>query len=122
MASTPISDVPTPNPSTTYSSLLYPHLSDEDISVLTEFFNYVDADHDGVISIEEIRMACAIDINHDGVISDSEKDQAARVWLRLYLNREDVDHHHSIALSDLLMFNELYVGRSIRFRSARANY
>lgn len=113
--------IDTPDPSKTYSSLLYPHLSDEDISVLTEFFQYVDTNQDGFITVDEIRNACAMDINHDGVISEMERDQTARVWLRLYLDREDVEHTHTISLGQLLQFNDRYVGRSIHFRTPLAN-
>ena len=114
--------VDTPDPKTIFSSLLYPRLSEEDISVITEFFSFIDTNGDGIIDITEIRSACQIDINHDGIISESEKDQAARVWIRLYLDREDVQHNHAITLADLLTFNNRYIGQPIHFRGALANY
>lgn len=113
-----VETIDTPDPSKIFSSLLYPNLSDEDISVISEFFNHIDANKDGVITIDEIRRACAYDINHDGVISESEKDQTSRFWLRLYLNREDLSHQNQISLSDLLTFNNRTVGHTIRFRGA----
>jgi len=114
--------VDTPDPKMIFSSLLYPRLSEEDISVLTEFFEFIDANGDGLVDIDEIRSACQIDINSDGIISESEKDQAARVWIRLYLDREDISHSHLITLADLLSFNNRYIGQPIHFRGALANY
>lgn len=36
-----------------------------DTSAIVEFFNFVDTDHDGFITIEDIKNACAVDINQD---------------------------------------------------------
>jgi len=44
-----------------------PTLSVNEIAVLLEFFNYVDTNHDGFVTVAEIRAAVT-DTNADGTI------------------------------------------------------
>ena len=53
-----------------------------EVSVISEFFAFVDTDRDGFITVDEIREACKVDLNNDGVITDDEKMQCARVWIK----------------------------------------
>lgn len=83
----------------------YPKLSSDEVSVLTEFFNFVDTNHDGYITVEEIKMACAVDINGDGIISNEEILKGAGVWLNSYLSQQDLDMDAKVSLQELLKFN-----------------
>ena len=83
----------------------YPNLTPDIISVITEFFNWVDTDHNGCISIEEIKTACAVDINNDSVISEDERVTCAKPWIEVYLQQQDLDNNQQITLHELLQFN-----------------
>ena len=82
-----------------------PALSVDDISVITEFFNYVDTDHDGFITISEIRAAVAVDTDADGTISDIEITASALPWVSDLVN-QDADVDSKISLVELIAYNE----------------
>ena len=75
-----------------------------DTSVIAEFFNYIDTDHDGFITVNEIKEACAVDINQDGIVSEDEKLQCAHVWLQETFPLQDLDGDQKISLAELLVF------------------
>ena len=75
------------------------------IETLTIFFNWVDSDRDGFITITEIREACAVDVNGDGVISDAEKIACGQAWIDSYLPMQDLDGDKKISLVELIAFN-----------------
>jgi Ca2+-binding EF-hand superfamily protein len=75
------------------------------IETLTVFFNWVDTDHDGFISIDEIKEACAVDIDGDGTITDAEKIQCAQQWITMNLPLQDANGDQLISLAELLAFN-----------------
>jgi Ca2+-binding EF-hand superfamily protein len=83
----------------------YPNLSQETINNLTEFFQFVDKDNDGYITVAEIREACAVDINNDGVISEDEKDRTSRVWIQTYFGSQDLNSDMKVSLHELLTYN-----------------
>lgn len=58
----------------------YPNLSQDEMETMTLFFQYLDTDHDGLVSIDEIREACGVDIDGDGVITEVEKTASAAPW------------------------------------------
>lgn len=74
-------------------------------SVIAEFFAFVDTDHDGYITVEEIKAACAVDINGDGAITEEERLQCARVWINEKLPLQDLDADHRITLQELLTYS-----------------
>ena len=86
-------------------TMAYPNLTIEDIQVMTEFFNFVDQDHDGLLTIEEIKTACQVDINMDGVISEEERAQCARVWTDFVFANQDMNGDNKISLEELLKYN-----------------
>lgn len=71
---------------------------------LTTFFNYVDADGDGVITIAEIIAACAVDIDGDGTVTEAEAAIGAAPWLA-DLSKQDVDGSQTLTLQELLNYN-----------------
>lgn len=75
-----------------------------DTSVIIEFFNFVDTDRDGFITVNEIKEACAVDINQDGIVSEDEKIQCARVWLQDRFPLQDLDGDQKISLAELLAY------------------
>lgn len=75
-----------------------------DESVIREFFAWVDTNHDGFITIEEIKSACEVDINGDGVVSEDERLQCARGWLAIFAE-QDLDVNQLISLDELLAYN-----------------
>lgn len=89
----------------------YSHLNADDIATITTVFQFIDADHDGYITVDEIREACSIDINGDGIISDAEKDQCARIWLQSYMPLQDANTDHRLSLAECLAFNDAYKGK-----------
>lgn len=86
-------------------SAQYPQLTADDIDTITRFFQFVDTDSDGFITIAEIREACAVDLDGDGTISDSEKDACAAPWIQGYLTSEDANGDQRITLPELLQYN-----------------
>ena len=85
----------------------YSNLSADDIVALTMFFEYVDTDHDGYITIEEIRTACAVDYNSDGVIDQNELIRGGQIWIEQYLPSQDVNADSKITLEELLSYNNV---------------
>lgn len=83
----------------------YPNLSTEEIEVITMFFNYVDADGDGYITIQEIKTACEADINGDGDITEEERTICSQVWISSYLVLQDTDEDLRVTLAELLTYN-----------------
>ena len=86
-------------------SASYPKLTYEEFCNLTEFFNFVDTNHDGFITVEEIKVACGVDINQDGAISEEEMITCARVWLNTYLAIQDINNDTKLSLDEILKFN-----------------
>jgi Ca2+-binding EF-hand superfamily protein len=86
-------------------SVSYPKLTYEELCTLTEFFNYVDTDHDGFITKEEIKVACGVDINQDGAISEEEMITCARIWLTTYLTNQDINNDMKLTLHEILQYN-----------------
>lgn len=83
----------------------YPNLSAEDIEIVTLFFNYVDTDGDGYITVEEIKTACEVDIDGDGDITEEERAACSQVWISDYLGLEDLDEDTRVTLVELLQYN-----------------
>jgi Ca2+-binding EF-hand superfamily protein len=79
--------------------------SADKIETLTAFFNWVDANNDGLISVEEIKEACAVDLDGDGVITEAEKIQSARQWIETNFPLQDANGDQLISLQELLEFN-----------------
>jgi hypothetical protein len=77
-----------------------------DTQVLREFFEWVDTDRDGLITVDEIKDACAVDINGDGTYSDQEKVQCARGWLQQFA-QQDIDSNQTISFRELLAYNNV---------------
>ncbi len=75
-----------------------------DTSAIVEFFNFVDTDHDGFITIEEIKNACAVDINQDGTISEDEKLQCARIWIQEKFPLQDLNNDQKVSLNEMLQY------------------
>lgn len=82
----------------------YPNLSTDDIDAITRFFNYVDTDNDGYISVSEIRAACGVDINGDGVVSVDEANIGSQPWLDAFV-KEDKNGDDKLSLDELLAYN-----------------
>lgn len=80
-------------------------LTQDMIDTLTMFFNWVDTNQDGFISLEEIKNACAVDLDGNGTIDDSEKLACAKAWIETYLPLQDLDGDSRVSLSELLAFN-----------------
>lgn len=74
------------------------------VAILTAFFQYLDADHDGYVTINEIRDACSVDVNADGVVSSDEVDIGALPWLR-ELAQQDTNGDQKLTLQELLQYN-----------------
>jgi Ca2+-binding EF-hand superfamily protein len=85
----------------------YPNLSEENISVLTEFFNFIDSNKDGFISIQEIQDACMVDVDGDDTITQAEIEACAQPWVNR-LNVQDLNADTKISLDELLEYNNNY--------------
>jgi Ca2+-binding EF-hand superfamily protein len=83
----------------------YPNLTWDDITALTAFFEYVDSDHDGYISVAEIQEACAVDYNGDSVVDVDERVRAGAQWLDTYFVAEDLNDDSLLTLHELLQYN-----------------
>ncbi len=83
----------------------YPHLTADDQATLTAFFQAVDTDSDGKISVAEIKSACRVDTDGDGSITAAEIDTSALPWLNDFA-AQDFDDDAKISLSELLTYNE----------------
>jgi Ca2+-binding EF-hand superfamily protein len=77
-----------------------------DRQAITDFFNYCDTDHDGYITVEEIRQACGVDLDGNGIIDQSELDTGSAPWLAV-INTQDLNGDHKISLQELLAYNGL---------------
>lgn len=83
----------------------YPNLTAETIQTLTTFFNFVDTNNDGFVSIAEIIAACQVDVDDNGVITQEEIDSTAGPWIAtLHLN-QDLNHDDLLSLNELLQYN-----------------
>jgi hypothetical protein len=80
-----------------------PALSVNDIAILLEFFNYVDTDHDGFITVAEIRAAVT-DTNADGTNSKLQIVASSLPWLTALTNQY-IDGDSRITLSELMECN-----------------
>ena len=76
----------------------------EDIECLTAFFEYVDVDKSGYLTMEEIRAACRVDRNSDGVIDNVEEEASARPWLEAFA-QQDKDDDERVSLQELIEYN-----------------
>lgn len=79
-------------------------MSTDDIETMTIFFQYVDADHDGYVTIAEVKTACEVDIDGDGVIIEEERTACAQAWLGA-LEGQDLDDDLRLTLHELLLYN-----------------
>ena len=75
-----------------------------DISVLTEFFQFVDANKDGFISVDEIKEACKVDIDGDSVITEDEMYRCAKDWIENVFPLQDLDGDKLVSLEELLAY------------------
>lgn len=76
-----------------------------DIAVTLQlFFDYVDTNKDGFITVDEIRAACAVDVNADGTITESEIVTGAAPWLEKFAS-QDYNGDQKISLQELLQYN-----------------
>ena len=83
----------------------YPNLTQDDIETMTLFFDFVDSDNDGYVTVDEIREACSVDIDGDGEITDAEKNASAAPWLGALATSQDTDGDQKLTLAELLQFN-----------------
>lgn len=84
--------------------MAYPKLTPDEIETMAIFFEFVDTDRDGYISMNEIKEACSVDIDGDGFISEEEKIACASAWIAA-LAHQDLDDDHKLTLDELLMYN-----------------
>jgi len=75
-----------------------------DAQALTDFFNFVDTDFDGFITVNEIRNACAVDVNADGTIDVAEIDACSAPWTAK-LSTQDLNGDQKLSLQELLSYN-----------------
>lgn len=80
-------------------------MTSDTIDTLTAFFNFVDTDHDGFITVKEIKAACAVDTDGDGIITEAEMIASAAPWINTYLAQQDLDQDEKITLAELIAFN-----------------
>jgi Ca2+-binding EF-hand superfamily protein len=72
-----------------------------DVLAIQEFFEFVDTDKDGFITVAEIREACAVDIDGDGTLTEDEKDRCASVWINAIFPIQDLDGDTKLSLAEL---------------------
>ena len=82
----------------------YTNLTQDEIETMTLFFEYIDSDHDGFVTVNEIKEACSVDIDADGTISEQEKNASAAPWIGA-LASQDQDGDQRLSLHELLMYN-----------------
>lgn len=83
----------------------YPHLTADDVSTLTTFFQGVDTDGNGFITADEIKQACEVDTNSDGTISVTEAAASSLPWLTDFVE-QDSNNDSNISLDELLAYND----------------
>ena len=83
----------------------YANLSEDDQMTITMFFNEVDTDKDGYISVQEIKDAMSLTVNN--VTFDNSQE-----WLSNYFVAEDFNHDNLITLPELLMYNNNKKGQT----------
>lgn len=83
----------------------YPNLTSETIQVLTTFFNFVDSNNDGFVSITEIIAACQVDIDNNETITQSEIDSTAGPWIASLQANQDLNHDALLTVNELLQYN-----------------
>lgn len=76
----------------------FPNLSNDDIMTITDFFNQVDTDKDGFISVQEITEAMTVIVNN--ITYDNSQE-----WLANYFSAEDFNQDNLISLNELLLYN-----------------
>lgn len=77
-----------------------------DRQALIDFFNYVDSDGSGFITVAEIHAACDMDIDGNGTISADEQQIGSGPWLAV-MSTIDLNVDQQISLAELLAFNGL---------------
>lgn len=78
---------------------------DPDVAVtLSTFFDYVDVNKNGFITVDEIRTACAVDVDADGVTTEDEIVACAKPWLDKFTS-QDYNNDQQISLQELLLYN-----------------
>jgi len=89
----------------------YSNLTADDIDVLTRFFNYIDANNDGLITEQEIIDACAVDVNGDGDLSPEEVQSTCGPWLDALKAKQDtITVDCKLSLAELLKYNNDFKG------------
>jgi Ca2+-binding EF-hand superfamily protein len=78
--------------------MFYPNLTNDDIFAITSFFNEVDTDNDGFISVQEINNAMTVTVN--GITYNNSQE-----WLQNYFAAEDFNNDNLISLAELLLYN-----------------
>ena len=76
----------------------YSNLSNDDRITITDFFNEVDTNKDGYISVAEITVAMTVIVNN--ITYDNSQE-----WLLNYFSAEDFNQDHLISLDELLLYN-----------------
>jgi len=76
----------------------FTNLSNDDIMTITDFFNQVDTDKDGFISVQEIIIAMTVIVNN--ITYDNSQE-----WLANYFSAEDFNQDNLISLNELLLYN-----------------
>jgi Ca2+-binding EF-hand superfamily protein len=76
----------------------YPNLSNDDVNTITDFFNEVDTNKDGYISVAEVTAAMTVIVNN--ITYDNSQE-----WLANYFSAEDFNQDHMISLAELLLYN-----------------
>jgi hypothetical protein len=71
------------------------------VALLILLFRCVDKDHDGFISVNEIKAACAVDWDGDGVISEAEKNAGIGGMVQAVASLAGVEGDQKFSLRDL---------------------
>ena len=86
----------------------YPNLSTEAVEIITRFFQSVDTDGDGFVTVDEIKSAEAVDVDGNGTITQAEIDACAAPWLSAE-TLQDYNGDSKLSLQELLKFNNDHV-------------
>ena len=87
---------------------MYTNLTQDDIETITAFFNYVDTNNSGSISVAEIQEAMSVDLDADGIITENEKIIAGQKWLDSHFTTQDLDSNQMLTLVELLVYNDTH--------------